>query len=61
MEGTGRTADVIAAAARGVGGDARAREIAASPLTRVVTLARPGVVLNAVAAALGVTRAGPPP
>jgi hypothetical protein len=61
VEGTGRTADVIAAAARGVGGGARAREIAASPLTQVVTLVRPGAVLDAVAVALGVTHTGPPP
>jgi hypothetical protein len=54
VQGTGRAADAIAAAARGVAGDARASRIAGSPLTRVVSLARPAAMLDAVAAALGV-------
>jgi SLOG in TRPM, prokaryote len=54
VQGTGRAADVIAAAARGVAADARASRIAGSPLTRVVSLARPAAMLDAVAAALGV-------
>jgi hypothetical protein len=53
LAGTGRTADAIAGAVHGESDDARARTIAASPLTRVVPLAQPEAVLRAVADALG--------
>lgn len=53
LAGTGRTADAIAEAARSEGGDARARAIAASPLTHVVPLAHPKAVVHAAADALG--------
>jgi hypothetical protein len=60
LDGTGRTADLIGAAARGQGGDPRARAIAASPLTRVLPLARPEAVIVAVGDALGITEGETP-
>jgi hypothetical protein len=48
---TGRTADEIAAARAGAPADARARELAASPLVRSVAF-DPPVVRSALAAAL---------
>jgi SLOG in TRPM, prokaryote len=52
LAGSGRTADAIARAADGDGGDARAVEIAASPLTRVVRMTDLGSVATALDAAL---------
>jgi hypothetical protein len=57
LQGTGRTADAIARAALGENDNTRARALAASPLTRVVPLTRPGAVVQAVADALGVPNA----
>jgi len=54
LAGTGRTADAIVDAAHGESDDPRARAIAASPLTRVVPLIQPGLVLQAVAETLDV-------
>jgi SLOG in TRPM, prokaryote len=52
LAGSGRTADAIAEARAGNGGDARAVEIAASPLTTVVQVEEPGAVAVAIEAAL---------
>jgi hypothetical protein len=52
LAGSGRTADAIAEARAGNGGDNRAVEIAASPLTRVVEVAETGAVTVAIQAAL---------
>jgi hypothetical protein len=54
LGGSGRTADAIAEARAGSGGDNRAMEIAASPLTRVVDVGEPGALTAAIQAALGV-------
>ena len=51
LTATGRTADEIAAARAGAPADARARELAASPLVRTVAF-DPSVVRSALAAAL---------
>jgi hypothetical protein len=53
LAGSGRTANAIAEARAGNGEDARAVEIAASPLTTVVRVEEPGAVAIAVEAALG--------
>jgi hypothetical protein len=52
VAGTGRTADAVAQARAGRGGDDRAVEIAASPLTTVADVGRAGMVSAAVDAAL---------
>jgi SLOG in TRPM, prokaryote len=52
LAGTGRTADAIAEALAGEGGDPRAAAIAASPLTSVVDIAAPDAVRAALEAAL---------
>jgi len=52
LAGSGRTADAIAEARAGNGGDARAIGIAASPLTSVVRVEEPGAVAVAIEAAL---------
>jgi hypothetical protein len=54
LAGSGRTADAIAEARAGHGGDYRAVEIAASPLTRVVDAGEAGAVAAAIEAALDV-------
>jgi hypothetical protein len=55
LAGSGRTADAIADARAGdSGGDGRAVEIAASPLTRVVEVGEAGAVTAAIEAALDV-------
>jgi hypothetical protein len=54
LAGSGRTADAIAEAQAGNGGDHRAVEIAASPLTRVVAAGESGAVAAALEAALDV-------
>ena len=53
LAGSGRTADAIARAAAGDGSEARATEIAASPLTRVVDMSRADAVAAALDGALG--------
>lgn len=52
VAGAGRTADAIAAAAAGEGGDERATQLAASPLVRIVRLDDPDGVTSALEAAL---------
>lgn len=52
LDGTGRTADAIAAACEGQGGHPRAMEIAASPLTRVVAVWDAEAIGDAIAIAL---------
>jgi SLOG in TRPM, prokaryote len=52
LAGSGRTADAIAKARAGSGGDNRAVEIAASPLTTVADVGEAGVVAAAIEAAL---------
>lgn len=52
LAGSGRTADAIADARAGGGGDPRAIAIAASPLTRVADIAEAGAVAAAIEAAL---------
>jgi hypothetical protein len=52
LAGTGRTADAIAQALTGQGGDPRAVAIAASPLTSVVDIATPDAVRAVLEAAL---------
>jgi hypothetical protein len=52
LAGSGRTADAIAAARAGDGGDDRAVEIAASPLTTVVVVGPRGLTAAAFEAAL---------
>lgn len=52
LAGSGRTADAIAEARAGNGGDNRAVEIAASPLTTVVDVGEAGAVTVAIEAAL---------
>lgn len=54
LAGSGRTADAIARARAGHGGDHRAVNIAASPLTRVVDIGEAGAVAAAIEAALDV-------
>jgi SLOG in TRPM, prokaryote len=57
LAGSGRTADAIAEARAGNGGDNRAVEIAASPLTRVVDVGEAGAVTAEIEAALDLDRA----
>ena len=52
LAGSGRTADAIARARAGNGGDNLAVEIAASPLTRVVDIGEAGAVAAAIEAVL---------
>lgn len=52
VAGAGRTADAVAAAAAGSTGDKRAGRVAASPLTRVVSLDDPGGVATVLQATL---------
>ena len=52
LAGTGRTADAIARARAGNGGDTRAVEIAASPLTTVADVGEAGMAAAAIEAAL---------
>jgi hypothetical protein len=52
VAGSGRTADAIARARAGNGGDNRAVEIAASPLTTVADVGEAGMVAAAIEAAL---------
>ena len=52
LAGSGRTADAIAKARAGNGGDNRAVEIAASPLTTVADVGEAGVAAAAIEAAL---------
>jgi hypothetical protein len=52
LAGSGRTADAIAKARAGDGGDDRAVEIAASPLTTVADVSRAGMAAAAIEAAL---------
>ena len=52
LAGSGRTADAIAEARAGNGGDNRAVEIAASPLTTVADIGEAGVATAAIEAAL---------
>ena len=52
LAGSGRTADAIATARAGDSGDARAVEIAASPLTTVADVGEAGVAAAAIEAAL---------
>ena len=52
LAGSGRTADAIARARAGNGGDNRAVEIAASPLTTVADVGEAGMVAAAIEAAL---------
>ena len=52
LAGSGRTADAIAQARAGNGGDDRAVEIAASPLTTVVDVGEAGLAAAAIEAAL---------
>jgi TRPM family ion channel len=54
LAGSGRAADAIADARAGSGGDDRAVEIAASPLTKVVEVGDVGAVAVAIRAALDV-------
>lgn len=53
VAGSGRTADAIANARTTGEGDARAMQIAASPLTRIARLEDPGAIASAIAAGLG--------
>src|SRR5260370_19159130 len=48
LAGTGRTADAIAAAARGHADDPRAAQVAASPLTQVVSIADTRTLYSAI-------------
>jgi hypothetical protein len=52
LAGSGRTADAIAEARAGRGGDPRAVEIAASPLTMIADIREAGAVAAAIDAAL---------
>ena len=52
LAGSGRTADAIAKARAGNGGDSRAVEIAASPLTTVADVGEAGMAAAAIEAAL---------
>jgi hypothetical protein len=52
LAGSGRTADAIAQARAGHGGDDRAVKIAASPLTRIVNIEEAGAVADAIETAL---------
>ena len=52
LAGTGRTADAIAAAARGQQADPRAARIAASPGTQVVPVSDPAALRSAIGAVL---------
>ena len=52
LAGSGRTADAIAKARAGNGGDNRAVEIAASPLTTVADVGEAGMAAAAIEAAL---------
>jgi hypothetical protein len=52
LTGTGRTADAIAAAARGQDGNPRAARVAASPGTRMVSAADPGELRSAIGSVL---------
>jgi hypothetical protein len=52
LAGSGRTADAIARARAGNGGDNRAVEIAASPLTTVADVGEAGMAAAAIEAAL---------
>lgn len=52
LAGSGRTADAIANARAGNGGDNRAVEIAASPLTTVADVGEAGMAAAAIEAAL---------
>jgi hypothetical protein len=52
VAGTGRTADAIAAAARGQAGDSRAAAVAASPGTRIVPLGDPRALYSAIESVL---------
>jgi hypothetical protein len=53
LAGTGRTADAIAAAREGKSNDPRARQIAASPLTRIVDLAEGAALARMLESILG--------
>jgi hypothetical protein len=53
LAGTGRTADAIAAAAKGVVADPRAARIAASPDTRIISVDDPPDFYSAVGSILG--------
>ena len=62
LAGSGRTADAIARARAGNGGDNRAVEIAASPLTTVVDVGEAAIATAAIEAALaGGSTSGWPP
>jgi hypothetical protein len=56
LAGTGRTADAIAAAARGHASDPRAAQVAASPSTHILPLSDPSALCSAVESFLGLGR-----
>jgi hypothetical protein len=61
LAGTGRTADAIAAAKDGNSRDPRARQIAASPLTRIVDIADRAALAGTLESILGNSTGGPRP